>query len=66
MPDSKLVRLSGLQQIVPASKTTIWRWIRAGDFPPSIAIGPRARAWDLDEILAWVAKRRTETSQPAR
>jgi prophage regulatory protein len=40
-------------EIVPVSRTTIFRTIRAGLFPKSIYISPSRRVWFEDEIIAW-------------
>ena len=43
----KVVELTGL----PPS--TVYQPMAEGLFPKSIPLGPRIRAWDADEVLAW-------------
>jgi prophage regulatory protein len=40
-------------EIVPVSRTTLYRMIKAGRFPKPIYISPNRRVWFEDEIIAW-------------
>jgi prophage regulatory protein len=40
-------------QIVPVSRTTLFRMIKAGKFPKPTYISPNRRVWFEDEIVAW-------------
>ncbi|WP_035665318.1 AlpA family transcriptional regulator [Bradyrhizobium sp. Ec3.3] len=40
-------------QIVPVSRTTLFRLEKAGRFPRSTYISPNRRVWFEDEIIAW-------------
>jgi predicted DNA-binding transcriptional regulator AlpA len=40
-------------QLVPISRTTLYRLEKAGKFPKSIHISPNRRCWFLDTIVAW-------------
>lgn len=53
----KLGRLSHVREVVPYSRSEIYRLMALGLFPKSIRIGARAVAWDMDEIEAWIAER---------
>ena len=37
------------------SRTTLWRRVRAGDFPTPIALSANATRWKRAEIEAWLA-----------
>ena len=39
------------------SRTTIYRLMRAGEFPEPIRIGPRAVRWREDDLVKWLAGR---------
>lgn len=41
---------------VPVGVTTIYRWMKEGDFPRPIKLGRRVALWDEAEIDAWLAK----------
>jgi prophage regulatory protein len=40
-------------EIVPASRTTLYRMERDGKFPRSTYISPNRRVWFEDEIVGW-------------
>jgi prophage regulatory protein len=39
--------------LIPISKTTLWRMEKAGKFPRSTFLSPNRRAWFEDEITKW-------------
>ena len=39
------------------SKSTIYNLIREGKFPRPIALGPRAVAWPMEQVDAWINSR---------
>jgi prophage regulatory protein len=39
------------------SRTTLWRMVRAGEFPKPIAVSPGRVAWSEAEVNAWMAAR---------
>lgn len=43
-----------LKTFVPFSATTLWRKIKAGEFPAPIKLGPSITAWRGQEIEEWV------------
>ena len=43
--------------IVPWSRTTLWRKVRAGDFPPPRALSENRKGWLESEVLSWVESR---------
>lgn len=54
-PIMPLMFLKDLQKLVPASRTSFYRWEREGRFPNRVRVGSRA-AWHTEEILAWMGK----------
>jgi predicted DNA-binding transcriptional regulator AlpA len=40
-------------QIVPVSRTTLYRMEKAGRFPRSTYISPNRRIWYADQVAAW-------------
>ena len=40
-------------EIIPVSRTTLFRLEKAGRFPKSTYISPNRRVWFEDEIIAW-------------
>jgi len=49
-----LIRLPQVQEIYPKSKSSIYAEMAKGTFPKSVPIGPRAVAWNLEEVQAKV------------
>lgn len=40
-------------EIIPVSRTTLYRMAKAGRFPKSTYISPNRRVWYEDQIVAW-------------
>lgn len=58
----RYLRLHQVIELVPVSKSTIWRWIRVGKFPRPAKLVAKIRLWSLKEILAWMASNPDEVS----
>lgn len=56
--EDRLLLWPQLKQMVPSSRTTIWRGVRDGWFPAPIKISPGRIAWLESEILEWISRRR--------
>ena len=41
--------------LVPISRTTLYRLERAGKFPRSVYVSPNRRFWFRDQVIAWQA-----------
>ena len=42
------------------SRPTIWRWVKEGDLPSPIKLGPGSTRWKLSEVEEWEQKRQAE------
>ena len=66
-PFAGLLRLQGVCNLVGLGKSAIWYKLKEdspyydADFPKPIRIGKKAIAWDKNEVIAWVARRREKT-----
>ncbi len=49
-PEERLLDLNAVMRRVPACRSTIYEWIRAGQFPAGRRVGPRKRLWKQSEI----------------
>jgi len=49
----KMLTEEEVLEIVPVSRSTLWRMERAGKFPRSTYISANRRVWFEDEIIAW-------------
>lgn len=61
LPDSALLREAQLVKkpgndapIIPVSPSTLWRWVRTGQFPAPLKIGPNITAWRVADVRAWM------------
>lgn len=50
----RLVRIAEVVQITGLQKSSIYAAMKAGTFPKSVKIGPRAVAWPLAHVQAWI------------
>jgi predicted DNA-binding transcriptional regulator AlpA len=50
MSNSGFVRLPTLLSLFACSRSTIWRWVKAGKIPAPKKLGPRVTAWNVAEI----------------
>ena len=55
--DDHLLRRGEVETRTGLARTTIYRLMRAGQFPEPVQIGPRAVRWPASEIATWVANR---------
>jgi prophage regulatory protein len=56
----KLIRLPEVLEKTGLTRTRLYAAIDAGTFPRPVKITPRAIAWPIDEIDAWIAERMAE------
>lgn len=52
-PAGALIRIGEVCGLVGFCRTTIYRWVSDGTFPPPVRISERAVRWRVDEIEAW-------------
>ena len=64
----KVIRLHQLASnkhrvgILPISRVTIWRLVRAGKFPRPIRIGDNATCWLEEDIRQYLASLKSQTA----
>ena len=54
---SRILRVGEVVTEIGVSKSTLYRMVNSGRFPPPIKVGARAVGWRRDEIEAWLAGR---------
>lgn len=42
-----------VSESLKVSKSTLWRWIKAGLFPKPVHLGPKAVRWRVSDLAAW-------------
>jgi len=50
----------------PISKATWLRWVRNGDAPKPIKLGPGVTAWSDEQLDAWDAQKAAQSGAPAK
>jgi prophage regulatory protein len=59
-PLRRTIKKTQLRQMVPLADSTIWEMERRGEFPKRFLLTPRCVVWDLAEVEAWLALRRSQ------
>lgn len=62
----RLMSRPEVEQAVGASRSTLYVWMRRGDFLAPLKIGPRNVRWRESEIRAWIDSRPRATSDLAK
>lgn len=62
----RLIKLREVMALTGLSKSTLYRKIDAGTFPPPVVLGPRAVACRESEVLAWIASRPVRTNMGSK
>ncbi len=58
LPDTGFVRQGLLLRFVPFSKSTLWRRVKAGDFPAPVKLSTGITAWKAEEVRSWISGRK--------
>ena len=58
-PKRRRLNIAGVEERTGVHRQTIWRWYKAGPFPPPHYLG-QARLWFEDEIESWEEARMKE------
>ena len=52
-----ILRRPQVQQRTGLSRSTLYQYIKDGEFPKSITLGPRSVGWLESDISDWIAER---------
>lgn len=58
----KLLRRPEVEARTGLSRSTIYAWMDAGEFPQPVKLGTRLVAWRESEIAAWLESRETRVA----
>jgi prophage regulatory protein len=45
----------GIPPLIPISRSTFWERVRTGIYPKGVLLGPRIRAWKVEDVRALIA-----------
>ncbi|MFW5910282.1 MAG: helix-turn-helix transcriptional regulator [Thiohalospira sp.] len=46
------------------SRTSVWRWVKEGNLPSPVPLGPGTRRWALADLEHWEAQQTTKATKP--
>jgi predicted DNA-binding transcriptional regulator AlpA len=55
---TRVLSLQSVLELIPVSRTTLWRMERAGQFPRRIQISSNRIGWLESDVEAWLEKRK--------
>ncbi len=58
-----ILRWPQVHDLVGLSRSTIWRLVRAGQFPTPIKISRRAVGWRSSDVRGWLRSRAPKTEK---
>lgn len=53
-PAAGFYRLPQVLALVPVSKSTLWRRVKAGSFPQPVKLSERVTVWRAEEVRKWI------------
>ena len=59
----KIVRAPELQEWIGLSRSTVWRLVKAGEFPAPIRLHGNAVAWREQDVNEWIKSRPLATTE---
>ena len=51
---SNLIRIPKVMEKTGVAKSTLWLWVKDGNFPKPIKLSPRIAVWIEDEVNEWM------------
>ena len=61
-PTRRRLKIGGIEERTGVHRQTIWRWYKAGLFPPPHYLGSE-RQWFEDEIISWENERMAQRAE---
>jgi prophage regulatory protein len=53
----RLIKLKEVMHITSLARSTIYKYVKDGEFPKSVSLGEKAVAWIESEVQEWVSSR---------
>ena len=51
---AEFLRVKDLIKFLTLSQSTIWRKVRAGEFPKPVKLSDAVTAWKTSDVIAWI------------
>lgn len=64
LPETGFIRLTQLVKLIPFSRATVWRKVKAGDFPQPVKLSANITAWKAEDVRGWIQAHATEAGAP--
>ena len=55
----RYLRIKQIKKMIPISHTTIWNWVKKGEFPKPIKIGANTTVWEYDKVKEFLDNMQT-------
>lgn len=55
LPPQYLIRKKELLTYLPFGATTLWKYVKSGEFPASVSISSHIAVWRVGDVLAWLS-----------
>lgn len=52
-----ILKIGDVIEITKLGRSTIYAWVKTGDYLPQIKLGLRSSSWIEEEILKWIQDR---------
>lgn len=62
MADDRILTTKEVMAKLTLSRATLWRRVRAGDFPRHLSVSPNRIGWSRNAVDAWIAERVIEAN----
>jgi len=59
LPPNGFIRARRLLELIPFSRATLWRHVKAGTFPAPLRLSEGVTAFKNADVLAWMQSRQT-------
>ncbi len=56
--EPQIYRIKALCAILGVTRITLWRWVRGGQFPRPVQLGPNTKGVPKEDFDAWMDARR--------
>ena len=58
----RILRPRDVCRVIGLSRTTLWRWQRAGDFPRPVRLGRNSIGWRASTVQEWIDARSSDSA----